>query len=99
LHDTTADGREPAPPGMYNPLQVVGKTYLLGVAVLKPSTVVFMVFFLLEPPQKEIMGKMVFIFPMLDKVDVFVHESGGKVGKNTPSQLFPIPMGFCRFGF
>ena len=33
------------------------------------------------------MGKMVFIFPILDKVDVFVHESGGKVGKNTPSQL------------
>ena len=57
--------------GCTTPLQVVGKTYLLGAAFLKPSTEVFMVFCLLEPPQKEIMGKMVFIFPMLDKVDVF----------------------------
>jgi len=46
------------------------------------------------------MGKMVFIFPILDKVDVFVHESGGKVGKNTPSQLTTnLPWDFVVLDF
>lgn len=60
------------------------KTYLLGAAFLKPSTVVFMMFFLLEPPQKEIMVNMVFIFPMLDKVDVFFMNRGEKLRKTRP---------------